>query len=57
MQIPHTIEIYQITVRFEYNLLNKKNIDFVVFERSASSSDSAWRICGRITPNSKYFLS
>lgn len=55
MQIPQTIEIYQITVRFDYEIGTQKNTDYVVFERSAAASDSAWRICGRIVPSSNYF--
>lgn len=55
MQIPETIEIYQITVRFDYEIGAQKHTDYVVFERSAAASDSAWRICGRITPDSNYF--
>lgn len=53
MQIPQTVEIYQISVKFEYEIDGQKQIDFVVFERSAAASDSAWRICGRILPESK----
>jgi hypothetical protein len=55
IQIPQTVEIYQITVKFEYKVGENDFTDYVVFERSAAASDSAWRICGRIIPNSGYF--
>lgn len=55
MQTPETIEIYQITVKFEYEIDNQALIDYIVFERSATASDSAWRICGKVVPNSDYF--
>ena len=55
MQIPQIVEIYQITVKFEYKIGNQIFTDYVVFERSAASSDSAWRICGKVMPNSSYF--
>lgn len=43
-------------MKFDYNLGNQDFTDFVVFERSAAASDSAWRICGSVTPNSNYYL-
>jgi len=55
MQIPQTVEIFQITVKFDYKLGTQDCTDYVVFERSAAASDSAWRICGSVTPNSSYF--
>ena len=55
MQIPQTIEIYQITIKFEYEIEKQFFLDYVVFERSAAASDSAWRICGKVVPNSNYF--
>lgn len=55
IQIPQTVEIYQITVKFDYKIGETDFTDYVVFERSAAASDSAWRICGRIIPNSSYF--
>ena len=36
MQTPETIEIYQITVKFEYEIDNQALIDYIVFERSAT---------------------
>lgn len=55
MQIPQTVEIYQITVKFEYEIESQILTDFVVFERSAAASDSAWKICGKVLPNSSYY--
>jgi hypothetical protein len=55
MQIPQTVEIFQITLKFDYKLGNQDCTDYIVFERSAAASDSAWRICGCVTPNSSYF--
>ena len=56
MQIPQTIEIFQITLKFEYLIGTDKFKDYVVFERSAATSDSSWKICGKIEPNPSYFL-
>lgn len=55
IQIPQTVEIFQITVKFDYKLGKKDYTDYVVFERSAAASGSAWRICGSVAPNSNYF--
>ena len=52
-----TIEIYQITMKIEYFIEDKIHIDFVVFERSSSASETNWKICGKVSPNKEYFLS
>lgn len=49
------MEIYQISVEFNYRIDQDVIKDFIVFERSATSSDTKWRVCGRIEPNDQYY--
>ena len=45
------LDMYQITVKFEYYVDSEPFINYIVFERSATASNSKWRICGRVVPN------
>ena len=55
MQTPETIEIYQITVKFEYEIDNRFSIDYIVLKDLLPLPIPAWRICGKVVPNSDYF--
>ena len=56
LQVPHTIDIYQITVCINYKIGNSKLKDYVVFERSSTSTDPKWKICGQVEPNTTYYI-
>ncbi len=55
LKVPQLLEIFQITVQFEYSGDGEKFKDFVVFERSATATDPRWKICGNVYPNSNYY--
>ena len=55
LKVPQLLEIFQITVQFEYSANGQTVKDFVVFERSATATNSRWKICGNVYPNSNYY--
>lgn len=57
VKVPQTIDIFQITVRFDYRVGERTFNDYVVFERSAAVSETRWRVCGRVHPSPSYYTS
>ena len=55
LKVPQLLEIFQITVQFEYFMGDKKVKDFVVFERSSTATNTKWKICGNVYPNANYY--